>query len=435
MVEIKAFKGIRYDKDRVKDLNLVITPPYDVINEKEQEELYSLSEYNFINLILGREKEGDNGENKYTRAARYLKEWVEKGILKEDDKDSIYAYSQTFPFKGKRFTRTGFISLVRLENEGEGVLPHEKTLEKPLKGRLRLIEETRADLGCVFILYDDKQKKVDEAVQEKITGNEPDMEFKDKFDIKHKLWKISDDETIERLKGMMAEYQCVIADGHHRYKSAIRFKETHPELEDSRYTMCCFVNSFNESFLILPVDRFVFNCKDADVGKILNKLKEYFEINETKDVNELIRKVDNTEIMIDKSSNLKNHVFGMYCYMNKKSYFLKLKDNNVLDGLCPAENDVYKKLDINILHKAIFERVFGISEEDQFKGTHIDYAKGCTRALDKLNDDKYQFAFFINAPLMREIFLTARAGETMPQKSTYFYPKIYSGLVINKINK
>ena len=137
--------------------------------------------------------------------------------------------------------------------------------------------------------------------------------------------------------------------------------------------------------------------------------------------------------MLDKTTNLKNHVFGMYCYLNKKPYFLKLKNNDILDEYYPKDTDVYKKLDINILHKIVFENVLGISEDDQYRGTNIEYTKGSKRALHKLEDKKYQFAFFLNAPLMREIFLTARANETMPQKSTYFYPKVYSGLVINKI--
>ncbi len=433
MVEIKPFKGFKYNKEKIKDFSLVITPPYDVINEKEKEEFYNFSEYNTVRLILGKEKPGDNGENKYTRSANYFKNWQKKEILEKDKEDSIYTYSQTFNYNEKTFTRISFVSLVKLEELGKGILPHEKTLEKPFKDRLALIEATKANFGFVFILYDDRQKTIDAMIKDKINNKEPDIKFEDKFKIKHKLWKITDQEFINKLKQGMLQYQCIIADGHHRYKSVLAFKDENPELEDAKYTMCCFINSFNKGLFILPIDRFVFNLKNVDISKILEQLKEYFEIEEIKDVNELIKKVDDTKIMLDKTINLKNHVFGMYCYLNKKSYFLKLKDNNILDKHYPNNTDVYKKLDINILHKIIFENILNISEEDQYRGTHIEYTKGTKRALDKLEDNKYQFVFFLNTPLMREIFLTARANETMPQKSTYFYPKVYSGLVINKI--
>lgn len=435
MVEIKPFKGVLYNKEKIEDFSLVITPPYDVINEKEQEEFYRSSPYNIVRLLLGKEQSGDDGENKYTRAGKEFEEWQQKKILKRDEKDCIYIYSQTFNVNGNSFTRIGFISLVKLEELGKGVLPHEKTLEKPFKDRLALIEATKANLGCVFTLYDDRQKIIDGFIKEKVNSNEPDISFEDKFGIKHKLWKVSDVDFIEKVKKEMLQYQCIIADGHHRYRSVSKFQEEFPELEDAKYTMCCFVNSFNEGLFVLPIDRFVFNLENVDINNILAKLKEYFEIEGVTDVNELIKKVDDTKVLVDKTANLKNHVFGMYCYLNKKSYFLKLKNNNILDVYYPDDADVYKKLDINILHKIVFENVLGISTEDQYKGVHIEYTKGNERALEKIEENKYQFAFFLNAPLMREIFLTARANETMPQKSTYFYPKIYSGLVINKIDE
>lgn len=432
---IKPFKGMEYHKEKIKDFSLVITPPYDVIDEREREEFYNLSEYNVVRLILGKEKKGDDGENKYTRAAQYFKEWQEEGVLKKDNEDSIYIYSQTFNYQSKIFTRIGFVSLVKVEELGKGILPHEKTLEAPFRDRLTLIKATKANFGFVFILYDDRQKIIDNFIKEKINKKEPDISFSDKFKIRHQLWKISDEGFSNRLKKEMLQYQCVIADGHHRYKSVLKFKEEHPGLKDAEYTMCCFINSFHKGLFILPIDRFVFNLKDVEINGILTQLKEYFEMEEVADVNELIKKIDHTEIMIDKRINLKNHVFGMYSFLNKKSYFLRLKDNNILNEYYPEKTDIYRKLDVNILHKIVFNDILGINEEDQFKGTHIEYTKGSKRALDKLKDNRYQFAFFLNSPLMREIFLTARSNETMPQKSTYFYPKVYSGLVINKIKK
>jgi len=429
LVEIKPFKGIRYNKEKIKDFSLVITPPYDVIDEKEKQEFYKLSEYNMARLLLG------SADNDYAEVALKFKEWQENNILKKDDQDSIYIYSQTFNHNGASFTRIGFISLVKLEELGKGILPHEKTLEKPFKDRLSLLEATKANFGCVFILYDDKQKIIDTIIKDTTSNKEPDMAFEDKYNIGHKLWKINEKDFINKLKDEMTKYQCIIADGHHRYKSVLRFKEDHPDMEEAKYTICCFINSFNEGLFVLPIDRFIFNLENVDIEKILTQLKEHFEVEEFDDVNKLIEKIDNTEILIDKEQNLKNNVFGMYCYLNKKSYFLKLKNAAVLNDHYSDKSDVYRKLDVNILHKMVFGDILGISKEDQFKGKNIEYTKGNKRALDKLQDDKYQLAFFTKAPLMREIFLTARAGEKMPQKTTYFYPKVYSGLVINRIGE
>jgi len=415
-----------YNKEKVGDFGKVITPPYDVINEQQKKELKSLSQYNMVNLLLG-----DN----YEQAEDIFLEWQKQEILKRDDKESIYIYSQTFKYNGCEFTRTGFISLIKLEELGRGVLPHEKTMEKPFRDRLQLLNTTKANLGSIFILYDDKKQVIDAIIKAKIDEKEPEFSFLDKVGIKHRLWKISDIEFINKIVEEMIKYQCIIADGHHRYRSVLKFKEEHPELTDAKYTMCCLVNSFNEGLFVLPIDRFVSKLENLDIDKVISKLREHFEIEEVEKVNELIEKIDSTEVLIDKSANLKNHVFGMYCYLNKKSYLLKLRDNKILDEYYPNKTEIYRKLDINILHRIIFENILGITKEDQYKEANIEYTKGNKRALDKIQSDKYQFAFFINAPLMREIFLTARANETMPQKSTYFYPKIYSGLVINKIDK
>jgi len=433
MVEIKPYRGVLYNKEKIKDFDSVITPPYDVIDQKEKEGFYILSSYNMVRLLFGEDKEG-NGIDIYAKAAKDFKEWQDKNILIRDDKESIYIYSQGFSYKEKSFVRIGFISLVKLEELGKVILPHEKTLDKPFRDRLALLNAIKANVGCVFMLYDDRQKIIDSIIQEKIHNNNPYMEFKDKYGIMHKLWKVADKGFADKIKKEMSRYQCIIADGHHRYRSVLKFREEHPELKDAQYTVCCFINSFNEGLFVLPIDRFVFNLA-IEVDKILIRLVNYFEIEELKTAEELIQKMDNTQIMVDKTINLKNHVFGMYCFSNKRSYLLRLKDNNLLDEYYEEKTDVYKKLDVNILHKVVFNDILGITEEDQLKGTHIEYTKGSKRALDKLNEEKYQFAFFLNPPLMREIFLTARAGETMPQKSTYFYPKVYSGLAINKIEK
>ena len=343
MVKINPFCGLRYNQEKVKDFNLVITPPYDVINEQQKKEYYASSPYNAARLIL---------PDSPQKAASDLKDWQEKGILKQDDKESIYIYLQEFSFKGKQYLRKSFISLIELEEFGKGVLPHERTLEKPFKGRLELLDATRANFGCVFMLYDDRKKATDKLMDEQCK-REPDMMFSDNSGISHKLWKISDNGFIENLKNELVKYQCVIADGHHRYRSALKFRDEHPEIAGGKYCMCGFVNSFSEGLLILPIDRFV---HDVDIGReeLIERISEHFEVLEIEDVKKLVEILEHTKVLIDKAKNLKNHVFGMYSCADNKSYFLKLKNRGIMDSFFLDRSDAYRKLAAKIFPNPIF---------------------------------------------------------------------------------
>ena len=419
MVHINPFSGLRYNKEKIKDFGLVITPPYDVIDENAREGFLKSSEYNMVRLLL---------EKDYDKAADLFDEWQKKKILVGDGEECLYIYGQTFFCNGGRHTRTGFISLVKLEQLGKGILPHEKILDGPYQDRLRLIRATRANFGCVFLLYKDKEKVIENYMSNKVIDLKPDIRFNDKLGVEHFLWKISDKDFIAKIKDEMLNHQCVIADGHHRYRSALEFMKEKPEIKDACYATACFVNSFNEGLFVLPIDRFVFNLKDVNINEMLKRFEKNFVIEEFSDAKELIQELE----QYNKDKVKRKHVFGMYCFLNKVFYLLKLKDEKELSRHNMGKTDAYKKLDVSILHKLIFEDIFGISEDDQFKGIFIEYAKGNKRDLKKLEGD-YQLAFFINPPSIEEIFLIANASETMPQKSTYFYPKIYSGLVINKI--
>src|SRR3989338_3002869 len=259
MVEIKAFKGLRYDSEKVKDFRLVITPPYDVISQKEKEEFLKRSDYNMVRLILS---------ESHVKAAQTFKEWQAKGIIKRDSEDSIYAYRQIFDYNGKKFARVGFISLVKIEPFGKNILPHEKILEKPFKDRLELLNATKANFGCIFMLYDDREKIIEGKMEQKMKETAT-MEFTDGYGITNSVWKVSDPLLISEVEKQMKQYQCVIADGHHRYTSCLKFHEANPEIEGAKYTLTCFVNSFNTGLFVLPIDRLLFNISDQDISDVL----------------------------------------------------------------------------------------------------------------------------------------------------------------------
>lgn len=430
MVEIRALKGLTYNKKKINDFFKVITPPHDVISKEMKEKFKEKSQYNFVNLEL---PDGDG--DKYKNASELFKRWQEENIFKVDKKKTIYVYSHSYYANGKRFSRLGFIALIKLEELGKGVLPHEKILEKDLKDRIELISATKANFGIPFLLYDDREKITDELTKKEIIGKEPFIDFTDEQGVNHKLWKISNKDYIQKLSDEMKKYQCIIADGHHRYTAELKVKGMFNDIKEAKCGLMCFVNSFNEGMVILSTNRVVFGLENIDIDNFLEQIKKYFEVEEVEDINELVRKVENTKIMIDKTINLKNHVLGVYCNINKKSYFLRLKDKNILDNYISEKTDIYKKLDVNILHKIILEEILGITEEQQKKRQHIDFIVGNEETIEKMKDEKFQFAFFLNPPLMREVFLIARANETTPMKATHFYPKVFSGLVLYKFEQ
>ena len=417
IVEIKAFKGWTYGNKKIDNFSKVITPPNDVISLKAKDALKS-NEYSFVKLILP-----DGNGDKYDNSSKLFNKWKEEGVMVQDEKPTIYVYSESYQVDGNKFSRMGFMAAMKLEPLGEGMLPHEKVLEKDLKDRIDLIKTTKANFGVPFVLYDDREKLSDAVLTGAVSGLEPYIDFCDANGVCHKLWKVDDSEVITKIVEMMKDYQCIIADGHHRYTSNYKVSQE-LDIDGAKYGLICFVNSFNEGMVLLPTNRVVSDV-NVDFDDLLTKLEKYFEIEEvSKD--ELVNKMESVEVMIDKVKNLKNHVFGMYS--KGKAYLLTLKDRDVLKDKLSEKSDVYQKLDINILHKIVLEEILGITEEMQCLRQGVDFVKGNKETMD--NADSEEIAFFVNPPLMREVFLTARAGEVMPQKSTYFYPKVYSGLVV-----
>ncbi|MHA1731366.1 MAG: DUF1015 domain-containing protein [Promethearchaeota archaeon] len=433
MVRIKPFRGFFYNLGKVDALEEVLTPPYDVISDEQVRELYAKSEYNFSRVLLPRPR---NGTNKYQNAAKILNEWIEGAVLVQDDVPAIYAYSQAFPLNGKGILeRLGFIALTDVSNEGD-ILPHEKTLQKPFEDRLELTKATGANFGLIFTLYDDRPRVIDGLLEKHLAGREEDLKFVDENDVVHRLWKVTDASVVDKVVKEMEQYSCVIADGHHRFKVAREFHEHQRKFngggENSKFTMVCFINSFHEGLVILPVNRLVYNVNPP--RDFFEKLGEWFDVEEKGDITTALEEVRSEPVMIDKKVNLKNHVFCVHDCTTAKSYRIRLRDPLNLE-IGGNHSDVYAKTDINILHELILEKTLGISPAEQFRGEKVEFVKGdeeCIRRL-KEGERNYTYGFFVNPPLLREVFLTSRNGETMPQKSTYFYPKLYSGMVVRKL--
>ena len=444
MAEIKPFKGITYNKEKISDLKDVTTPPYDVISKEDQKGFYSKSEYNVIRLILGEEKESDDQENnKYTRAASFLKEWLSSGVLKKAENDSIYLYRQDYDLPdGTQNTRTGFVALTKIEDFSSGkVFPHEKTLSGPRSDRLKLMESCHCNLSQIFSLYSDKELAINRLFIAKLSGRRPDMEVTDKENTTHRIFKIDDPETISRVANIMEGKSLFIADGHHRYETALNFRNimrSRQEIQkDSpyNYVMMYLSNMDDEGMTIFPTHRVLFNFQDKQIDSLKTKMSEYFNVIEFPFNEENEREVRKEFYERLRSEGEKTHAFGMYRAGDDSYTLLVVDDKTKIEAVFNEDMaESLKDLDVTVLHSAVIGHILGISVKAQEDQENQKYIKGSDKAIQLVKDGEFQVAFLMNPTKIEQVQAVATSGNKMPQKSTYFYPKVLTGLVINQLN-
>ncbi len=436
-MQIKPFKAFRFDKAVVGDVGNCIAPPYDVINDDQQEQLYQKSEYNIVRIIKGKTSTSDNGEdNQYTRAANYLNKWIQQGALKQDTADTIYGYVQDFELTGIQFQRLAFIAMAKLEDFGEIVRPHEQILNKPMLDRLNLKKATNADFGLVFMLYEDEEETADTII-EQATTTEPLIDFTDKQNVRHRLFPITAEDDIQQIINMMKTKSCVIADGHHRYTTGLTYSQENDN-PAAKYQMLGFANISHKGLIVLATHRLAGNLENFSFENLITELKENFDITEFK-FDSHQNKIDARQRMLAKMKaehdNDKN-AFGIYG-SNNAFYVAVLKNKQEMDSAVPDMSSAWRTLDVSILHKLILEKILGIDEEKLAKGENLQYVKDTPTAIDdsisQVDSGNKQAAFFMNPVKMQQLKLVTEAGERMPQKSTYFYPKIFTGLTIQKL--
>jgi uncharacterized protein (DUF1015 family) len=436
-MQIKPFKAFRFDKMVVGDIGNCITPPYDVISDEQREHLYKKNEYNIVRIIKGKTNTSDNGDdNQYTRAADYLNKWIQQGALKQDTVDTIYGYVQDFELSGVQFQRLAFIAMAKLEEFGEIVRPHEQTLNKPMLDRLSLKKATKADFGLVFMLYEDEQEISDKII-EQATTTEPLIDFTDEQNVRHRLFPITAEGDIQQIVNMMKTKSCIIADGHHRYTTGLTYSKENDN-PSAKYQMLGFANISHKGLIVLATHRLAGNLENFSFEKLITDLKENFDITEFK-FDSAQNKIDARQKMLAKMKtehdNDKN-AFGIYG-ANNAFYVAVLKDKQAMDSVVPDKSAAWRTLDVSILHKLILEQILGIDEERLAKGENLQYVKDTPNAIDdsisQVDSGNKQAAFFMNPVKMQQLKLVTDAGERMPQKSTYFYPKIFTGLTIQKL--
>ncbi len=428
MAKILPFKGIRYSQELKNDLDKVVSPPYDIITPEQQKELYERDPHNFVRLVLGEERPSDNeNENRFTRAGEYLREWLQSGILIRDKKPAFYVYQQEYKMRGRTKSLTGFICLVKIyEYEERVILPHEQTLAKPKSGLLELLRQTRANLDSVYSLFEDTNGSVGKMATNVVT-EPPLMEARDYNGELHRVWRVDDESQILEVQASLRDANIFIADGHHRYETSLAYRnemraKTNTDAElPSDYVMMTLVDANCPDLTIFPTHRMIYNVSEEKVKKLTENLSARFEIIQSS-ADRLITDME------------KGGEQALGAYFGGKALVL-LPKTGVEPPKIEGEPAAVRNLPVTRLHRLIFEECLGINEQNLRDESNVVYTRDEALALELVDKGEYQAAFLLNPTPVRHVSEVAKSGGKMPQKATYFYPKLLSGLVIRLMDE
>jgi uncharacterized protein (DUF1015 family) len=428
MAEFTPFHGLRYNPEKVR-LDDVLAPPYDVIKGAMREELLARSKYNVVEIEL---PEGE-GDVKYDNAATIFKSWREREIFVQDDA-AFYVYEQEFrvPGTGEILQRRGVLGALQLEEFGEGVQPHEHTLSGPKQDRLKLLRATRTNISPIFGLFGDNDGWAASLLQTICTESTPLLEARDGDGIIHRMWRLTDDETVNAIVGALDDEPVLIADGHHRYETALNYRnecaqkagDTWAGSEPENFVMMLCVSMQDSGLVVLPTHRLVKNVSEETVAALPEKLTEVFEVEKvlgtTADLVGLVNEGETIRIGL---------------IVPDAQYVLTLRDGAEQKALMDAErSEAFNNLDVTILHRLILERELQIDAEKLAAGQHVAYNISAEEAAQKVAGREYSVAFILRPTRVEQVRDCCAAGDKMPQKSTYFYPKLTTGLVLRPLD-
>jgi uncharacterized protein (DUF1015 family) len=435
MAEIRPFQGIRYNQQVIKDLSKVICPPYDIISQQQQDSLYKLSPYNFVRIEYNRELPQDTGhENRYTRASANLSQWLGKGILQPDTTPAIYLHKHHFSCLGKQRHRDNIIACVRLEEWDKKVIrPHENIIPRAKSDRLSLLYACQANTSPVLAMYEDPQKAILSLLNDQET-KPTIIDTTDSSGDRHQLWAITRPEIIQRIKREMAVRPFYIADGHHRYDSALTYKRekaaqspSNTGEEGFNFVMMSLVDFADPGLAILPPHRLVRGVSRSLLGNLKSQLETFFYVEEFSiDSPDVWQKIDS--LLTGMKPDMKQVRLAVFGLEGDKLMVLTLKDSGAVNQLMPQfHGDLYKKLDVSLVDHIILEKLLAFDKDKE--EITLSYSYDRDDAVNSVKDQQYQLVFILN-PVKPELIKTiADLGDRMPRKSTYFYPKSPAGLV------
>jgi len=432
MPDIRPFRGIRYDIAQVGEVSGVVAPPYDVIDATLQDRLYEASPYNIIRLELNREEPGDDAENnRYTRAAQHLKDWLRRGILREDSQPALYLYHQSFDIEGRTFTRKGFLARVRLEPFGEGqIFPHEHTLSGPKADRLALFLATKFNLSPIFGLYPDPSAEVLDSVEGGLRDRTP-LEAIDHLGVRHRLWPVLDPEVHTAVQGRMASIPIFIADGHHRYETGLKFRDDlaaagalHGRDDPANFCMMMLVGMSDPGLLILPTHRLVNGFPELTVETLAERLAPEFEVHSVGEGEPGCRAA-----WEEIATGCGQDVLGFGTVADGRWVTARLRSDSAMDRLVPEHSPEWRSLGVSILHELVLKALLGRIGNPSCRYVHL-----IDEVLADIANRGCDLACLVPPAGMEHVESIASNLEKMPPKSTYFYPKLLTGLVLNPLH-
>ncbi len=427
MTNIKAFKAVVYNQEKVRDLKQVVCPPYDVISPFAQSQLHERSAHNFIHVLLAKDSPLDD---KHRRAGVTFRQWLKDNVLIQDERPAIYFYSQQYVIRGEKKTRLGFISLLKLgDGKKSPVFGHENTHDAAKLDRFKLIKQVKANLSPIFIIFLDKKRIIQRVFQKYILSQDVFIEVIDDEKTVHKLWRLDDPDIVKSVESSMDNENMFIADGHHRYEVSCALRDLCREKlgeqfsgeEDFNYCLAYFTNTDIRGLSILPIHRLL-KLPKFDLSDFILRAKEYFDVDQVKDRARFF--------FLMEKAGCSEHLIGVY--KNKKYFLLRLKNVKILDKLIADKPKEYRTLDVVVLNYLVLKNILKLDLDDL---PNIKYSPDPIEFMDEVDANPSKIAFFLNPVKIEQIINVALVGSKMPPKSTFFYPKVLSGLVINKFEK
>ncbi|MCE5299281.1 MAG: DUF1015 domain-containing protein [Spirochaetia bacterium] len=426
MADVKPFKALMFNQSLV-DLREVVMPPYDIIKDNDVEKFYKKSDYNIIRIDRGLDMEGDGPDNnKYTRAKACMDEWIIDGVLKQDDREALYIYTQEYKMPGgKKGEMLSFFAAVKIEEfDKKIVLPHERTHPGPKQDRLELMRATRSNTSPILSLYFDREKRVHALLKTAMKKSNPFINIRDEKKLAFRMWRVDDAATIKKAVKLLGKKQLFIADGHHRYETALNFRNEMREKTGAKETpydriLMCLISMENSGVTILPTHRMFRAFKPFDPE--CDMLKRFFKMKEMKN-----------PAGIKKAMTAKGKRKSIGMLYKGKAWLLILKEDEYRKIIPKGQHVMdYYFLSVTILHYLIFEKILGITDRDIISG--ISYTQDINEAVNSVIKGGYEAAFLTRPATMDEIKVISLKNEVMPQKSTYFLPKLVTGFLINKM--
>lgn len=440
MPQIQAFRGLRYNLAQVGSLSKVVAPPYDVIDGALQQELYDNSPYNFIRLELTKKEAGDSDDSAvYQRAATLFRQWVRDGVLQHEPDPAIYAYHQVFDYNGRTYTRRGFMTRVRLVRFGEGnIYPHEQTHAKAKDDRLRLTRACQANMSQIYGLYPDPANEAQNLLEAHIAGRAA-LEAVDHLGVTHRLWPVTDQDLIGRVANLVEDKPLFVADGHHRYETACNYRDELavseggllPDEHPANFVLTMVMSMDDPGLIVLPTHRLFHSVSEMDAPELRTRLGDYFDCEAAAQGPEAAHQVwEQIEQLGDQGA------FGLFTAKDQQWTLVTAsqKTSAKMSSVAPEQSEDWRSLGVAMLHALIIDELLGLKGHP--KPTYVHLVEEVVEGLQgKLEGNlNYPLAALVMPATVDDIRRVSLHQERMPAKSTYFYPKLLSGLVVNPLD-